>query len=574
MAAILSGIAASPGYALGPAFHYTPYQPAVCQSLVPPGQAEASVDHYDMSRRAAREELELLRLRLEKADPERSKILSAHQSILMDAVLDEEIREKILSDCYAADWAVWQSFGAYIRRVEGSSDLLLRERAADLRDVRDRLLRCMYGIPPQDLTLAEEPVVLVAHDLLPSDTAALDREKVLAIVTETGGPTCHSAIIARSLHIPAVLGMEGALELLPRGGSLLVDGVEGQVILDPSQEQRGEYRRRQQLFMGKTRESARFLPLPAVTADGQGVQIGLNLATARQLPPEQAYVDGVGLFRTEFLYLERDDLPGEEEQLAAYTQVLRAFGSRTVTLRTMDIGGDKQLPCLDLPPEENPFLGSRALRLCFERPQLLKTQLRACLRAGVEGNLRLMFPMVTGLEDLRRAKGMLNQCRLELEREGLPCAGEIPVGIMVEVPSIAVMADLAAREADFASIGTNDLTQYVLAADRMNPAVRQYYRPFHPAVLRLIAHIARCFGEQGKPVCVCGEMGGDPLGAAVLVGLGIRHLSMNAASVAQVKRTLSLLDAGEARQAAEAACAMATGEEAELYLRKRFANLL
>ena len=574
MAEVFCGVAASPGYALGPAFHYVPYEPSVSPSIIENRQSQENIGYYSAAREAAREELETLRRRVDKSDPERGKILAAHQSILMDAVLDEEIRDRVLSDLWGADWAIWESYGAYIRRMEGASDPLLRERAADLRDVRDRLLRCLEGQSSKELSLMDTPVVLVTRDLRPSDAAVLDRQKVLAIITETGGATCHSAILARSSGIPAVLGVENALALLPAGEEVLVDGTEGRVVLQPDESQREEFRRSQRLFASRVQENARFLAFPAITADGERVKIHLNLGTGQLKPPEVNHVDGAGLLRTEFLYLEREDLPSEEEQLSAYRQVLETFGGKEVTVRTLDIGGDKQLPYLELPREENPFLGSRALRLCFDHPDLLKTQLRACLRAGVYGSLRLMFPMVSGVDDLRRAKRMLTQCRLELEREGIACAEDFPVGIMVELPSAAIMADLIAEEADFASIGTNDLTQYVLAADRMNPAVRQYYRPFHPAVLRLIAQVSRSFGKKGKPVCVCGEMAGDPLGAAVLVGLDIRQLSMNSASVAPVKRALSLLDTREAREAAQAVCSMATGEEAELYLRKRFAYLL
>ena len=438
-----------------------------------------------------------------------------------------------------------------------------------LRDVCARLLRCWEGLAERDLSALPGPVIVAAHDLVPSDTATLDREHVLGIITEVGGSTSHSAIIARSYEIPAVLGAEGIMIGLRDRQEVVLDAVDGVILTDIDDEARAFYEKKREETLRCQAHTKQYIGREPVTPDGVRIAVELNIASAEPQELEGArYTDGVGLFRSEFLYMGRSTLPTEEEQFQAYRKVLMTYGKRPVILRTLDIGGDKPLDCLDIPKGDNPFLGNRALRLCFQHPEVFRTQLRAALRASVYGQLWLMFPMVASMDDIRRAKGCLEQARDELTAEGIPFSPEMKVGIMVEIPSIAIIADQAAKEVDFASIGTNDLTQYLTAVDRGDPAVRSYYQTYHPAMFRLIGYVVKAFSACGKPVGVCGEMGGDPLTAAVLMGLGMRQLSMGAASVAAVKQIILSTSCETARTLAEAVCGMDTAEAVRQYLKE------
>ncbi len=570
-----SGTAVSEGVAIGTVYLYQRARPQIeAYSAGTPAEEAAA---YDAASLAARAELETLRERLLSAgDQEKADIFGAHLELLTDEVMDGEIREAIREEGLSAPQAVERVFTAYAALLSQMDDPLIREREMDLRDVCGRLLRGLAGEAEEpSLSRLPGPVILVAEDLLPSDTAALDREHVLGIVTEVGGSTSHTAIIARSHEIPAVLGVREICRLLHTGQEIILDAVEGTIRTEWSEEERASYEKKRRQVLRRQARAKQYLACTPVTRDGVRIEVELNIASAdpKELEPAR-YTDGVGLFRSEFLYMGRDQLPDEEEQFQAYRRVLLAYGDRPVVLRTMDIGGDKPLECLELPKEDNPFLGNRALRLCFQRPELFHTQLRAALRASVFGNLWLMFPMVASIEDIRRAKEALRKAREELGAQGIPYAPGMKVGIMVEIPSIALLADKAAQEVDFASIGTNDLVQYTTAVDRGNPEVRQYYQTFHPAVFRLIGMVVRAFSQQGKPVGVCGEMGGNPLTAAVLLGLGIRRLSMGAASLAPIKELVCAIDCEQAREIAETVCACSTAQEAEEYLRGWFDHLI
>lgn len=566
----------SEGLAVGKVYLYRPWLPEVAQGTVLADKAKEAVARYRRLLEQAGKELAGLRKRLEEAgEADKAKIFTAHRDILYDVVMDEEIEDSITQELSTPEWAIHRVYEKFIDLLGRAEDPLIRERTADLRDVKNRLLRVAAGVPEMSLSALEEPVIVVARDLLPSDTAALDRENVLAIVTEVGGATSHSAIIARSYRIPALLGVEDITKNLAHGQEAAVDAVEGLLITDPSVQVKEAFAKRRKALLARREEEETFLHAKPQMADGTPISIHLNLGSAddRELAAE-AFTDGVGLFRTEFLYMGRDRLPDEEEQYQIYKKILTVYGDRPVTLRTLDIGGDKTLSCMELPKEENPFLGRRALRLCFSMPEMFLTQLRAALRASVHGNLWLMFPMVGGLDDLRRAKEFLTEARCRLDREGIPWSPSMKVGIMVEIPSIALMADIAAKEADFASVGTNDLTQYCTAVDRMNPALREYYQSYHPALFRLIGYVAECFAKEGKPVSVCGELGGDPYAAAVLAGLGVSKLSMGAASVARIKKLLSALTMEKAKRLADTARGLSSGGEVERYLKAELRPLL
>lgn len=558
----------SPGYASGKVYLYRPNSPVVETRLIGAGQRAAVVGRYEAAKAGAKAELERIRDKLMLEDESKAKIFSAQMDLLCDVAIDQEIREKISDELQDVECSVFDVFNKYARILEKSGNPLFRERAQDLEDVRNRLLRCCSGRAEQTLADLRGQVIVVAHDLLPSDTANLDRSKVLAIVTEAGGGTSHSAILARCYGIPAVLGAIGITEALRDGEDVLVDAVEGVILTAPDGIQMREWDEKRSEFLKKTEAAKRHLEGEPLTADGVRIDVYLNIASAEPAELDAArHADGVGLLRTEFLYMESDHLPTEEEQFALYKKVLLAFGGRPVTLRTLDIGGDKTLPYFTLPNESNPFLGERAFRLCVSHRELFRPQLRAALRASVYGNLWIMFPMIGSLDDIRRAKEELNQVRIELSEEGIPFADNVKTGIMIEIPAIAVLADHAAREVDFASIGSNDLIQYLSAADRMNPAVSEYYQAYNPAVFRLIGHVAEQFQSAGKPVSVCGELGGDPLAAALLVGLGLRKLSMSASALAGIKRMLAGLTISEAQKFARKACAMSTAAEVEQYLR-------
>ena len=551
-----TGTAVSAGVVIGKVYLYERFVSDV--SKCPMGTPAEEAAHYLAARDAAQGELETLCQHFtELGDNEKASIFSAHLEILSDETMDEEIQAGISGGESSGPWVIRSVYEQYASMFEQLADPIIRERAVDLRDVCARLLRCWEGLPEQNLSALPEPVIIITHDLVPSDTATLDRNNVLGIVTEIGGSTSHSAIIARSYEIPAVLGVSGIVSQLEDRQEVILDAVDGAILTGFDEEVRSAYEAKRREILRRQAHTKLYIDREPITPDGVRIAVELNIASAEPQNLEYAkYTDGVGLFRSEFLYMGRSALPTEEEQFQAYRKVLMTYGSRPVILRTLDIGGDKPLDCLDIPKEDNPFLGNRALRLCFQHPDMFRTQLRASLRASVYGNLWLMFPMVASMDDIRRAKSCLESAKAELTAEGIPFSPDLKVGIMVEIPAIAFLADQAAREVDFASIGTNDLTQYLTAVDRGNPEVRAYYQTYHPSLFRLIGYVVRSFAAQGKPVGVCGEMGGDPLAAAVLIGLGMRQLSMGAASVASIKQMILSTSCETAKALAETVCGL------------------
>lgn len=566
------GNSVSKGIAAGAVYLYTPFQPEAAVRTIAAEECQAALARYDDACRTAGQELERLRVRL--GDAEEAKIFAAHADILRDEAMAEDIRAAVTYDLLDPSSAVATVFDQYTALLDKAPDPLIRERTSDMRDVKTRLLRCLAGVAERSLSALDAPVVVVARDLFPSDTASLDRSKVLAIVTEVGGATSHSAIIARSYEIPALLGVAGITEALNDGEAVVVDALEGKLITAPTPEQLETYEVARRAWRTRAADMARYLDAESVTRDGTPVHIALNVGSANDAElSAAAHVEGVGLFRTEFLYMGRAKLPTEEEQYEIYRRVLTAFAPHHVTLRTLDIGGDKKLDCLELPKEENPFLGNRALRLCFSMEELFLTQLRAALRAAAHGELWLMFPMVGSLDDIRRVKKILEKARVQLDAEGVPY-GRPKVGVMIEIPALALMSDLVAKEVDFASIGTNDLTQYALAVDRVEPSVAGYYQMYHPAVFRLIREVSRQFTQAEKHLCVCGELGGDPLAAAALIGLGLRNLSMGAASLPALKKLVCGLDMELAHTLGGLACSLPTAGEVEKALKDALSSLL
>ncbi|HAR40226.1 MAG TPA: phosphoenolpyruvate--protein phosphotransferase [Coprothermobacter sp.] len=498
---------------------------------------------------------------LERASKNRNKdvadIMQAHLMMLDDPEFLGKVKESIENEKLNAEFAVWSVGQEYIQFFEQMTDEYLKARAADLKDVTERIIRNLTGTL-LDLSQLPHNTVLVARDLAPSDTAQIDREHVVGLVTDEGGPTSHVAIMARSFQIPAVVGTKDATQEIKNDDLLVVDGNEGVVEVNPGEDLLKNYE--QKLLQWKKEQSdlGELITVPSVTKDGAQVKLEANIGRPEEVETALKFgAEGVGLFRTEFLFMDRNTLPSEEEQFEAYKKALEGMRGRVVTIRTLDIGGDKDLPYLGLERENNPFLGWRAIRYCLDRRDVLKTQLRAILRASVYGKAAVMFPMISSVEEVVKAKEVLEGAKAELREEGQPFDEHVKVGIMVEIPSAAVAADLLAPEVDFFSIGTNDLTQYTLAVDRDNEKVREYYNPLHPAVLRLIKRVIDVGNAFGKEVAMCGELAGDDKATEILLGLGLQVFSMTPSSIPRVKKVVLSANNEETQAIAKKAAALA-----------------
>ena len=540
-----SGNPVSTGIGIGHIYRHIPFEPNVSEKHFAPSELQAQLDEYSNAKLCARAELTALFDSMSKLNPEKAHIFKAHGDILDDEVMDEEIVESIKAACIMPDYAVFTVYNTYIGILGGIDDPLLKERTVDLQDVRNRLIRNLYKMEEKNLSSLNEPSIVIAKDLFPSDTATLDRKNVVGIATEQGGTTSHSAIIAKSYGIAAILGVPNLLESVDDGVFAILDATLGEILLNPDEDTIANYRKKQERLSEEMDYTKQFVSAEAITKDGVKIDIGMNIGGTK-LPEFSDHAEFVGLFRTEFLYMESSHMPTEQEQYEAYGGILSAMGSRPVTLRTLDIGGDKKLDYLPLPAEENPFLGNRALRLCLDKPELFEIQLRAALRASVHGNLWIMFPMVGSIEDWRRAKAKVDDVKAQLDGEGIPYSKDIKIGVMIEIPSVAIFADKLAAGVDFASIGTNDLCQYLFAVDRMNPQITNYYQEFSPILFRILGQIAEAFNEAGKPLSICGELGGNHWATAILVGLGFNKLSMNTSSFGLVRRVITAIGHQEA----------------------------
>ena len=564
---LLRGNCASGGIALGKIFVYRKNSIVPAESYIREGEEQREIDRYFFIKKLAFDHIEKIKLELQNHDPGKAAIFSAQQEIIDDIIINEEIPAKISNDHWAGDWAVYQVYETVLAVLRKTGDPLISERAADFDDVRSILLRLWNGNGEnhvKTLSSLNEPVIIAADDIMPSDAASMNRKNILAIISEKGGASSHTAIIARSYGIPAIMGINNLIESVKPGLFAAVNADEGIVLLEPDEDVIQEYRKKIDDMYRDRQISDTFLAKEARTSDGIKIDIGLNISDASFDGAQ--YADFAGLFRTEFLFMGRSSLPTEEEQFSVYRNVLECFAPKPVILRTLDIGGDKKLSCMWLPQEDNPFLGIRALRFCFDNPDIWKTQLRAALRASVYGSLHLMLPMVESLESFRRAKDFIDSVKNELSSEG-KALGDVKTGIMVEIPSIAIIAGLAAKEADFASIGSNDLCQYLCAADRMNGAVEPYYQSYHPAMFTLIKETAAAFIKEGKPVSICGELGADINILPVLIGLGLRRFSMGQSSVAAVKRAIASISLEKALEMTENVLQASTAQEIKNYLK-------
>ncbi|MVP00829.1 phosphoenolpyruvate--protein phosphotransferase [Paenibacillus lutrae] len=554
----IDGIGVSEGIRLAPAYVYRPAavssgQQEEARQFIDSSQVEAEIAKLGEARERCAAELEAL---TEKAKvsvgEEQAGIVAGQRKLLDDPAFYPKMEARIREQHETAEAAVAEVIRAVAALFEGMKNAYMQERAADIRDIGGRLLACLSPEQSRGLADIRGQVILVADDLTPSDTVQLDPAVVAGFITRTGGATSHTAILARSLGIAAIVGAGGAIDGIEDGDPLVLDGSAGLCIARPSEQTTAEYSRRMGLDLERQKSLEAYAAQPAVTADGTRVELAANIGAAAEAEAAlRLGADGVGLFRTEFLFMHAKELPGEQEQYRAYLEAAQLMDGRPVIIRTMDIGGDKELPYLELPKEANPFLGYRAIRIGLSRPELLKTQLRAVLRASAFSTMKVMFPMISGLDEWRQAKAILAKARLELEQEGVDFDRNMEVGIMVEIPSTAVMAGLFAQEVDFFSIGTNDLVQYTLAVDRMNEHVAYLYDYFHPAVLHLIRNVIEASHHAGKWTGMCGGMAGDPLAAPLLLGLGLDEWSMEAGRLSRTKETLSRLDRGACRRLAE-----------------------
>ena len=558
------GIPVSDGIAIARAVVLRPVEITPDPAEIAPDGAEAELSRFSEALAAAKEQIEaLVESAAERLGEQQAEIFRAHLSVLEDPVLEETIQNKITQERHNAPYAIAEGIKEIAALFQQLRDPYLQERAADIRDVGRRILENATGAARVELSCLTEDCIVAARDLTPSETVSMDFAHTLGFVTELGGRTSHTAIISRSMEIPAVVGAAGVLEGISGGETVILDALDGCVVVDPTAAEIECYEGKRRDFLRRREALAALRALPAQTRDGKRFELCANIGGPGDLAGAVKYgAQGVGLYRTEFLYMNNTHFPSEEEQFAAYREVTAEMGAQSpVIVRTLDIGGDKDLPYYAFEREDNPFLGWRAIRMCLDRRDLFKTQLRAILRAGVFGKLRIMFPMIISLEELRAAREILEECRKELRAEGVPFQEDIEVGIMVETPAAVMMADVLAAYVDFFSIGTNDLTQYTLAVDRGNPRIAGRYDPLHPAVLRSIKRVIDASHAAGKWTGMCGELAGDLRAAALLAGMGLDEFSMTASSIPSVKKQLRDLDFSDARALAERALAAATADE-------------
>lgn len=556
MSEMLKGIAASDGVAVAKA--YLLVQPDLSFNKTSVEDTDAEATRLDDALAKSTEELQAIRDKAAQSLGEaEAQVFDAHLMVLSDPEMVGQIKQNIQDNKVNAEAALKEVTDMYISMFEAMDDnAYMQERAADIRDVAKRILAHLLGVTLPNPSMINEEVIVVAHDLTPSDTAQLDRTYVKAFVTDIGGRTSHSAIMARSLEIPAIVGTKEITNKVKAGDILAVNGIIGDVIIDPTDAEKSEFEAEAKAYADQKAEWDKLKNAETVTADGKHVELAANIGTPKDL--EGVHKNGgeaVGLYRTEFLYMDSSDFPTEEDQYQAYKAVLEGMEGKPVVVRTMDIGGDKELPYLTLPHEMNPFLGYRALRISLSElgDGMFRTQMRALLRASVHGNLRIMFPMVATLKEFRAAKAIFEDEKQKLVNEGVEVSNDIQVGIMIEIPAAAVLADKFAKEVDFFSVGTNDLIQYTMAADRMNERVSYLYQPYNPSILRLIKNVIDAAHAEGKWAGMCGEMAGDQTAVPLLLGMGLDEFSMSATSILKTRSLMKRLDTTKMAELADRA---------------------
>lgn len=565
-----TGIPVSPGLALAEAVVLRNDELRFDRAPVAPEDIEAEVKRFTNGVASTVSQLEAIMVQVrENMGDEKATIFEGHLLLAEDEELSEAVTAKIRDQRFPAAAAVEEVTSEHAAALEQLEDEYLRARAVDMRDIGRRLILNCLGIVPTSLGSLEHDAILIADDLTPSQTAMLDAGKIKAIVTERGSRTSHTAIMAASMEIPAIVGVEGIVSMVNDGDTVAVDAEENQIIVNPAPVQKDQFEYRREQFVLERERLDKLREFPAVTVDGVAIKLAANIGSPSDTPAAlEKGAEGIGLYRVEFLFMERSESPGEEDQYQAFKSVVDDMQGQPVVIRILDVGGDKDIPYLALPKEENPFLGCRGIRLCFERPLVMMRQLRALLRAALHGDIRILLPMISSVEEVRKFKEILKEARQSLAHEGIAYATTVPVGIMVETPAAVYLAPHLIREVDFFSIGTNDLTQYTQAVDRQNERIAALYESLSPAVLLSIKNTVDAACEEGKPVCVCGQMAGEVQSALLLVGIGVEELSMSPVHIPRVKNAIRGSNRSELREIARKVLDSATVSEVKSRLDK------
>ena len=560
---MVSGILVSPGIAFAKALLLKEEPIVINNRQILDNKIDAEIDRFKEAREKSSEQLHAIMERAKTTlGEDKAAIFEGHIMLLEDEDLEQEVISRIKSKHSSADAAVQSVFETQAKELENLDDEYLKERAADIRDIGKRLLKNILGIEIVDLSAISQPCILVATDLTPSETAQLNLDMVLGFITDAGGRTSHTSIMARSLEIPAIVGTSNATQAIKQGDFVILDAINNAIYINPDHTTEEKLKQVQAKYIADKEELAKLKDLPAVTLDGHQVEICANIGTVRDIAgADRNGYEGVGLYRTEFLFMDRDAYPNEDEQFKAYKEVAESTNGLSVIVRTMDIGGDKDVPYMHLPKEENPFLGWRAIRICLDRKEILHAQLRAVLRASAFGKLRIMFPMIISVEEIRILKSEINILKEQLTSEGKAFDKNIEIGVMIETPAAAVIARHLAKEVDFFSIGTNDLTQYTLAVDRGNELISHLYNPLSPSVLTLIKNVIDASHQEGKWTGMCGELAGDERATILLLGMGLDEFSMSAVSIPKIKKLIRNTNYEEAKKFADTVLEKATAKE-------------
>ncbi|OOF24912.1 phosphoenolpyruvate--protein phosphotransferase [Salinivibrio proteolyticus] len=571
---MISGILASPGIAFGKALLLQEEDVVINKNKIAASQVDQEIQRVLDAREKSKTQLEAIKDKArETFGEEKEAIFEGHIMLLEDEELEEEIVSFIKSNLATADHAIYSVIEEQAVTLESLDDDYLKERAADIRDIGSRFVKNALGINMVSLSAINEQVILVANDLTPSETAQIDLNHVLGFITDIGGRTSHTSIMARSLELPAVVGTNDATAKIKNGDMLVLDAVNNKIVVNPSEDELAKFKAIRDQYQAEKAELAKLKDLPAITLDGHQVEVCGNVGTVKDCDGvNRNGGEGVGLYRTEFLFMDRDSLPTEEEQYQAYKAVAEAVDGHPVIIRTMDIGGDKDLPYMDLPDEMNPFLGWRAVRISLDRREILRDQLRAILRASAHGKVRVMFPMIISVEEIRELKTALETYKAELREEGLTFDESLEIGVMVETPAAAAIAHHLAKEVDFFSIGTNDLTQYTLAVDRGNELISHLYNPLSPAVLTVIKQVIDASHAEGKWTGMCGELAGDEKATLLLMGMGLDEFSMSAISIPRIKKIIRNANFADVKAMADTALNLPTAAEIEAYVEKFIAE--
>ncbi len=566
---VLKGVPAASGIACGPAFILDKQDFIVPKRAIMDQEVAIEIARFEEALGKTRDEIIDIKKKIEQErGGQNAKIFDAHLMVLEDKMIVQEVIKGVRDQKLAAEYVFFMVLRKITQSFEKIKDEYLRERTADVNDIGRRVLKhLMDESRLHDMDNFTEDLIIIAHDLSPSDAVSMYNKRILAFVTDIGGRTSHTAIIAKSLGVPAVVGLKDATLRISNQDFVIVDGRKGIIIINPDVSTVSLYQKEQNKIIASLGSLDDIKDLPAETLDKKLISIFANLEISEEIKViEKSGLQGIGLYRTEFFYMNRIDLPSEEEQFDSYRSVAQAMGAQPVVIRTLDLGGDKFISSVQIPKDMSPFLGWRAIQFCLERPDIFKTQLRAILRASVFGNLRMMYPMIAGLGELRKANAILDDVKKSLREENIPFNEKMPVGIMVEVPAAVMVADLLSKEADFFSIGTNDLIQYTLAVDRVNEKTAHLYQPFHPAVLRMIKRVIDAGHNEGKQVSLCGEMSGEPLQAILLIGMGIDALSMSSASILPIKKLIRSIKFSDAQRLVREVLELSTAPEIEEYV--------